>query len=304
MPLLVPSHQPYDARRLLWFLGRHGTPGLETYAEAGGPASYARVLRLTAGPAIARLTLAGDGFDLELRLADEADRPQALARLGHLFDLDGDPGPALDHLAGDPMLDVAARPGLRVPGTVDPVETLVGTVIGQQISVAGARTVVGRLVQTYGEPLPPGLGGDGLTHAFPRAQALAAIDPADLPMPRARGRSIVAIGRALVDEGEALASGTPETAAALLALPGVGPWTASYQALRVDRDPDAFLPTDLAVRRAFEAHGRPADPRSVEEWSRRWSPYRGLALMHLWFAYLERRSGGRTLSVVEGTLDA
>jgi AraC family transcriptional regulator, regulatory protein of adaptative response / DNA-3-methyladenine glycosylase II len=267
---LVPAHRPYDAGRMLWFLGRHATPGVEAYADTGHGVAYSRVLRLSGGPGIAQLTLAGD------------------------------PGPALAHLSAGPLLDVAARPGLRVPGSVDPVETLVSSVVGQQISLAGARTVTGRVVSDHGEPLPAAMARDGLTHAFPTAAALAALDPASLPMPRSRGRSIVAIAAAVVRGGEHLVAGTRDVESELLSLPGVGPWTAAYQALRAARDPDAFMPTDLAVRRVLQASGLPGDPRAARERSARWAPYRSLALMHLWFAYLERRPDA--LSVPGGTL--
>lgn len=303
MPLLLPAHQPYDARRMLWFLGRHSTPGIEAYDESAGSPTYARVLRLPSGPGVVRLRLADSGFDAELVLTQDRDEPVALSRLTDLLGLDADPRPALAHLADDPLLEVMSRPGIRVPGTVDPVETLVETVIGQQISLAGARTLSRRLVHTYGRPLPRKLVRDGLSHSFPTADALAAIDPADLPMPLARGRSIVGIGRAVTEQGEWLAAGTADAAPHLLALPGVGPWTAAYQALRAGRDPDAFMPTDLAVRRALETHGLPGDPPSASARSARWSPHRSLALLHLWFAYLERRPAGAPLSVAEGTLE-
>ena len=131
---------------------------------------------------------------------------------------------------------------------------------------------------------------EGLTHSFPTASALARADPEDLPMPRARGRSIVAVAQSLLAEGESIADGRPEHAAALLALPGVGPWTAAYVAWRSARDPDVFLPTDLGVRRAFEARGEPGDPRSVAIAAEPWSPHRSLALIHLWTDLLETRT--------------
>ena len=141
-----------------------------------------------------------------------------------------------------------------------------------------------------------------VTHSFPTAAALAEVDPADLPMPRARGRSVVAVARAVVDRGETVADGRPAHAGELLALPGVGPWTAAYQALRAARDPDVFLPTDLAVRRAFEAHGRPGDARSVAADAAAWSPHRSLALMHLWTHLLEGRAAPPSLSAADGML--
>jgi AraC family transcriptional regulator, regulatory protein of adaptative response / DNA-3-methyladenine glycosylase II len=286
---LFPARRPYDARRLLWFLGGHATPGLESYAENGHSATYARVLRLPAGPGVVRLRLTGEVLTADLRLSRPDDEPVALAQVAHLLDLAGDPAPAETHLAPDVLLDVAARPGLRAPGSADHVETLVRTMAGQQISLAAARTVTGRLVHDHGEPLPRTLAGDGLTHSFPSAAALAAVDAATLPMPRSRGRSLVAVAQAVVAEGEWLVAGTPDANAALLSLPGVGPWTASYQALRAGRDPDAFLPTDLAVRRALQAGGVAADPASIRVRTQAWAPFRTTALMHLWFAYLEGR---------------
>jgi AraC family transcriptional regulator of adaptative response / DNA-3-methyladenine glycosylase II len=290
---LEPSHSPYDARRLLWFLGLHAVPGLETYDEGPGGAAYSRVLRLAGGPAVARIALRDNGYDVELRLAEPADEIEARGRLSALLDLDGDPREALAWLSGDPLLGqiVAARPGVRAPGSTDHVETLIRTIVGQQISLAGARTVTGRLVAELGRPLPDGLAVDGLSHAFPTATALAAVDPAGLPMPRARGRSVVAVAQAVVSRGESLASGSPDTRASLLSLPGVGPWTAAYLALRAGRDPDIFLATDLAVRRAFEGHGLPGDPASALAASAAWAPHRSLALMHLWMHLLESRAG-------------
>jgi AraC family transcriptional regulator, regulatory protein of adaptative response / DNA-3-methyladenine glycosylase II len=290
VPELVPAHRPYDARRLLWFLGGHATPGLESYADDGHTVTYARVLRLPGGPGVVRLRLTDEVLTADLRLSRPDDEPVAQAQLGHLLDLAGDPAPAAMHLAEDLLLDPAARPGLRAPGSVDHVETLVRTMIGQQISVAAARTVTGRVVRDHGEPLPRSLVGDGLTHAFPSAAALAAASPGSLPMPRARGRSVVAVAQAVLAQGEWLVSGTADASAALLALPGVGRWTTSYQALRAGRDPDAFLPTDLAVRRALEAADVAGDPASVRDRTTAWAPFRTAALMHLWFAYLEGRA--------------
>jgi AraC family transcriptional regulator of adaptative response / DNA-3-methyladenine glycosylase II len=265
-------------------------PGLESWDGT----VYARVLRPPGGPGTVRLTAAPGGFDIELQLTDPADRPVALAQLTQLLDLDGDPATARRWLRADALLAplVAARPGLRTPGSVDHVETLLRTIIGQQISLAGARAVMGRVVAAHGDPLPVTLACFGLTHSFPTPAALATADPAALPMPRARGRSVVAVAQAVLDQGEALADGRPERGADLLALPGVGPWTAAYLAFRAARDPDVFLPTDLAVRRAFEAHGLPGDARAVAARSLPWSPYRSLALMHLWTDLLEGRAGG------------
>jgi AraC family transcriptional regulator of adaptative response / DNA-3-methyladenine glycosylase II len=284
---LCPAHTPYDAGRLLWFLGLHAVPGLETWDGT----TYARVLRLPGGPGVVRIALLEPGYAAELELSRPEDEAVARAQLDHLLALDADPTEAIDQLAVDPLLGplVMARPGLRTPGSVDHVETLLRTVVGQQVSLAGARTVTGRVVAAQGDPLPEGLRTGALTHAFPTAEVLARIDPESLPMPRARGRAVVAVANAVRSGGEGVADGQPEHAAALLALPGIGPWTVAYLALRAARDPDVFLPTDLAVRRALESHGLPGDPRSALERSLDWSPFRSVALMHLWTQLLEGR---------------
>lgn len=283
---LRPAHRPYDGGRLLWFLGLHAVPGLETWDGA----TYARALRLPDGPGVVRLRATPGGYDGELALTSAADERVARAALTHLLDLGSDPAAALDHLGSDGLLGplVARRPGLRAPGSVDHVETLVRTVIGQQVSLAGARTVTGRVVRAYGDALPEALPGLGPDAGFPRPAVLAAVDPASLPMPRARGRAVVAVARAVLEHGETVADGRQERV--LLGLPGIGPWTAAYQALRAARDPDVFLPTDLAVRRALEGHGRWAGPAAALAESLVWAPHRSLALMHLWTELLEGRS--------------
>jgi AraC family transcriptional regulator of adaptative response / DNA-3-methyladenine glycosylase II len=158
----------------------------------------------------------------------------------------------------------------------------VRAVIGQQVSVAGARTVAGRLVSAYGKPLTRADGA--LTHHFPTADVLAGLDPETLPMPRARGRSIVGLARAVVDGDVDLdnAADRDRTGAALLALPGIGPWTADYLRMRVLGDPDSFLPTDLGVRRGLERLRVAGDPKAAEGQAEAWRPWRSYALMHLW----------------------
>jgi AraC family transcriptional regulator of adaptative response / DNA-3-methyladenine glycosylase II len=177
---------------------------------------------------------------------------------------------------------VAARSGLRLPGHVDGAELALRAVIGQQVSVAGARTVAAGLVARYGEPLAAP--ADGLTHRFPAAKVLAGVDPEDLPMPRSRGRTLVGLARALAEGEVILDPGVDrdEVADRLLALPGIGPWTVAYVRVRALGDPDAFLPTDLGVRRALGRLGQPDDPRGAAALAERWRPWRSYALFHLW----------------------
>ena len=185
-----------------------------------------------------------------------------MERVRRLLDADCDPVAVDDHLADDPVLGrlVRATPGLRVPGQVDGDETAVRTVIGQQVSVTGARTVAGRIVAEHGRRIESDV--PGLTHLFPDAATLALVDPETLPMPRARGRALVGLAAALSTGAVALDRGPDrdDVRRALLELPGIGPWTADYVAMRALGHPDVFLPTDLA--RPHRA-ARPRTPRGV-----------------------------------------
>jgi len=182
---------------------------------------------------------------------------------------------------------VAARPGLRVPGQLDGVEVAVQTVLGQQVSLASARTAAGRLVDELGEPL--GLEGDHrVTRLFPTAAQIAAVDPASLRMPRSRGRALIGLAAAL-ESGEVRvdrSTDRAETRDALLALPGIGPWTADYVAMRALGDPDVFLPTDIGVRNAASRLGL----EGVVARSEAWRPWRSYALMRLWSVVLDEMS--------------
>jgi AraC family transcriptional regulator of adaptative response / DNA-3-methyladenine glycosylase II len=173
---------------------------------------------------------------------------------------------------------VARSPGRRSPGAVDPFEIVVRAVVGQQISVAGARTVVGRIVASAGEPLRVDGGPSALTHVFPTPDALAGIDPALLPMPATRRRTLVELAGRVADGRVVLGSGADrdELAASLGDVPGVGPWTAGYVLMRGLGDPDVFLPTDLGAKAGLTRLGV-AVPH-VE----RWRPWRSYALHHLW----------------------
>jgi AraC family transcriptional regulator of adaptative response / DNA-3-methyladenine glycosylase II len=180
-------------------------------------------------------------------------------------------------LGADPLLGplLAATPGLRVPGCIDGPELAVRTIVGQQVSVAGAATVLGRLVAARGTPVETGI--DGLTHVFPGPEQLAGVDPEELPMPRARGRALAGLAAAVLDGRVALDRGAERSAvhAALMGLPGIGPWTADYIALRALGDPDVFLPTDVGLRRALTRLGAAPDPDG-------WRPWRSYASVSLW----------------------
>jgi len=185
---------------------------------------------------------------------------------------------------------VRAAPGRRVAGHVDGHELAVRAVLGQQVSLAGAATLAGRLVAGYGRPLDRPLGA--VTHVFPSADVLAAVDPARLAMPSARRRALLRLTGALADGELVLDAGADrdEARRRLLALPGIGPWTAAYIAMRALRDPDAFLPSDLGVRRALEQLGEEARPAAAARLAERRRPYRSYAVQHLW-AHLSASRG-------------
>jgi AraC family transcriptional regulator of adaptative response / DNA-3-methyladenine glycosylase II len=278
--LRLAVRAPFNAPELVEFLRLRMVAGV----EVAGPDWYARSLRLPHGHGVVRLdfgNLTGRGGTTEfvgcsLQLGDVRDLPSAVERCRRLIDADCDPVAVDDELGGDRVLApmVRRRPGLRVPGHVDGDEVAVRAVLGQQVAVRAAATTAARLTREYGEPVETGI--DGITHLFPTAAALAQADPATLRMPRSRGNALTGLCRALADGRVALdrSADRADVRAALLALPGVGPWTADYIALRALGDPDVFLPADVGVKHALAALG-PADPEA-------WRPWRSYALMHLW----------------------
>lgn len=270
---------PFDAAGLLGFLARRAVPGVEEVA--GGV--YRRSLRLPHGSALIELE-PGDGYVLaRFRLGDTRDLAVAAARCRALLDLDSDPTAVFEKLARDPVIGALVRavPGRRIPGHLDPHELALRAVIGQQVSVAGARTVTGQLVGEYGERLERPRGS--VTHLFPPADALAAADPAALPMPRARARTLVGLAGALASGALVLDPGADPatTRRELQELPGIGPWTAEYVAMRALGDPDAFPAADLGVRRALERLGHDGRPAPAARLAEAWRPFRSYALQYL-----------------------
>ena len=272
----LPYREPLDLDALLRFLGARAVPGVEDYADG----VYARSLALPGGPGVVELS-AGDGHvRCVLRLADERDLDAAVQRCRWLLDLDADPAAVRAALGDDPLIGplVRAAPGLRVPGHVDGAEMAVRAVLGQQISVLAARTLAARLTARYGAALPVPHGR--VDRLFPTA---AALRTAEAGMPASRLRALRGLAAAL-DDGLELHPGVDraETERRLLALPGIGPWTASYLAMRSLRDPDVFLPTDVGVRHALTRLGQPADPAAAAALAASWRPWRSYALLHLW----------------------
>jgi AraC family transcriptional regulator, regulatory protein of adaptative response / DNA-3-methyladenine glycosylase II len=272
--------EPFAGDELLDFLALRAVRGV----EAVGDGWYERTLALPHGPGVLRVELRNRpaGYvPCRLTLSDARDLAPALERTRRLLDADCDPVAVDDQLGGDRHLAplVRRRPGLRVPGHVDGVELAARAVLGQQVSVVAARTLATRLVAELGSPIDL-VGDHQVTHLFPTAEALAALDPEQLAMPRSRGRALTAVATALA-EGSVLLDRSADRGrvrAELLALPGIGPWTADYIAFRVLGDPDVFLPTDVGVRHAAERLGI----GDITARSEQWRPWRSYALIHLW----------------------
>jgi AraC family transcriptional regulator of adaptative response / DNA-3-methyladenine glycosylase II len=252
--------------------------------------TYRRTVVVDGAPGIIEVARGGDDhLVLQARLADREALAETAGRVRGIFGLDTDLDAAGATLAGDPVVGplLAARPGLRVPGTWDPYEIAVRAIVGQQVTVAGASTLAGRLVQRHGRRLP-GPGAPGPTHTFPPPSALAGGDLAGIGLTRTRAQAIgalaaaVAAGRLRLDASVAL----DELVGAIAGVPGVGPWTAQYVALRMGQ-PDALPASDLGLRRAL-ARAEPSPgsglPSAAELILRAaaWRPWRALAAVHLW----------------------
>jgi AraC family transcriptional regulator of adaptative response / DNA-3-methyladenine glycosylase II len=275
--LRLSYRRPHHVVSTLEFLGRRAIPGVESYA--GGV--FERALDLPHGAATVKLADDPGYIRADLTLADLRDLTVAVARCRRLLDLDADPVAVDEVLGAGPLASfVAARPGLRVPGTVDGSEIAVRAILGQQISVAGARTLAGRLTAEFGRPLPAPVGA--LTHTFPRVEDLAAVDPAELPMPASRARALVGLCEALAT-GDLVLDGSAERAITeerLLELPGVGPWTAGYIRMRALRDPDVWLGTDLEIVKALARLQARHPTQTIDP--KEWSPWRSYAVLQLW----------------------
>ncbi len=271
---------PLDAEGLIAYLGRRAVTGVEE-VDAD---TYRRSLRLPRGAGVVELRPRAGHIAATLWLEDRRDAEDAAQRCRVLLDLEADPGVVSATLADDAVIGAAVRavPGRRVPGHPDGAELAIRAVLGQQVSVAGATTLAARLVAAYGEPLASPLGG--VTHLFPSSAALAQANPAHLAMPAARRRAVLGLAAALARGEITLSCGADraEDQRRLLALPGIGPWTVAYVAMRALGDRDAFLPTDLGVRRGLEALGHDGRPAAAAALAEQWRPYRAYALQHLW----------------------
>ncbi len=280
LTLRLATREPFAWQPLFGFLAARAITGVESVDGD----TLSRSIPTPRGPAL--VTVApGSGrlgaVTAHLQLPDLAVLMGVVSTLRRWLDLDADPAAVDDALTDDRLLGplVAARPGLRVPGTVDGFELAVRAVIGQQVSVAAATTFLSRLTDSLGAPAPaPATEAVGVAKVFPTAEQVADAGPQagiEIGLTGARAVTVhrlandVASGHILLDPG----APRDATRAALLALPGVGPWTADYIAMRALADPDAWPGTDLVLRRVVESHR--ADPE-------RWRPWRSYAAVHLW----------------------
>jgi AraC family transcriptional regulator of adaptative response / DNA-3-methyladenine glycosylase II len=274
LSLRLAARAPLDHTGLFRFFADHAIPGL----EHGDEDHFARPVLLPGGPAQleVRADASDGGLTATVRLSRLADIGTAVSRIRRAFDLDADAVAIDAALSADPVLAplVAAAPGIRIAGSFDPVEALFRTLVGQQISVAAARTALGRLVADL---------GDGV---FPSVEAIATHGREVLRGPVSRIEAIVGVAEALADGSLVLDIGMPlaEFRAALLAQRGIGPWTADYLAMRALGAPDVLPVDDLVIRQSAAALGIAGDRAGLVRAARSWSPWRSYAALHLWRA--------------------
>jgi AraC family transcriptional regulator of adaptative response / DNA-3-methyladenine glycosylase II len=269
---------------MLGYLALRGIPGVEAVAGR----IYRRTVVVDGVPGVIEVARGGDDhLLLRARLSHRDGLAEVSRRVRRIFGLDTDLEAASAALAGDPVIGplLAARPGLRVPGTWDPYEIGVRAIIGQQVTVAGASTLAGRLVERHGERVP-GPAAPGLTHTFPLPSTLAEADLDGIGLTRARAGAIGAFAAAVAADRVRLDATVPldELVGAIAGVPGVGPWTAQYVALRMGQ-PDALPASDLGLRRALAEPGAGSVLPSAAEVTVRagaWRPWRALAAVHLW----------------------
>ena len=277
LELRVPYRAPLAWSELLAFLAPRAIPGVESVDIDAGV--YRRTVDVDGAPGVIEVWNVASEQALRLRAHLPAidGLVHLVARLRRLFDLDADPKTIDRHLARDRRLRplVRAHRGLRVPGAVDAFELGVRAILGQQVSVSRATALAGRLVEALGEEVP-GIGPLGLSHLFPSAATVAGADLGTLGMPGARIRALQGFAEAVASGSVALdrAAGLDETISSLCALPGIGPWTANYIAMRACAERDAFPASDLAIRRFL-------GPDSEAE-AEAWRPWRAYGAMYLW----------------------
>jgi AraC family transcriptional regulator of adaptative response / DNA-3-methyladenine glycosylase II len=278
--LRLPFRRPLCPDNLFGHLAATAVPGVEEWRDG----AYRCAVRLPRGHAIVSLRPKPEYIACDLSLTDLRDLSTAINRCRWLLDLDADPIAIDEQLSEDDLLAplVAKNPGRRVPRTTDPAEFAIRAVLGQQVSTAAARTHAARLVLAHGDRIEDRVGG--LTHLFPTASALSALDPDSLAMPRSRRATLQALIAALAGDDLELGIGGDwaKARAQLSEIPGIGPWTIESIAMRAMGDPDAFVATDLGIRMAAEKLGLPSKAKELTGHSAVWRPWRAYAVQHLW----------------------
>jgi AraC family transcriptional regulator of adaptative response / DNA-3-methyladenine glycosylase II len=282
----LPFQAPLDWEAMLGYFRARAIAGVESVA--GGV--YRRTVLIDGDPGVLELAPGGpDHLVLRVHLPHWEGLIHVVQRARRIFALDADVAPASRHLEADAVVGalVRGRPGLRPPGTWDPFETGVRAIVGQQVSVAGAGTVTARIAARCGTPVP-GLQAMGLTHLFPAPEALAEADLGGLGLTAARAAAIASFARAVACGAVRLDNGSPlaDLAGSIAAVPGLGPWTAQYLALRMG-EPDAFPASDLGIRRSLSrVLGREVNERGAEVLAEAWRPWRAHSAIQLWLAPL------------------
>jgi AraC family transcriptional regulator of adaptative response / DNA-3-methyladenine glycosylase II len=273
---------PLDWPALLGYFTTRAIPGVEHVADG----AYRRTIVVDGDPGVLELAPGGaDHLVLRVHLPSSEVPVHVAERARRIANLDADVDTANTHLGADPTIGalVTARPGLRPPGTWDPFETGVRAIVGQQVSVAGATTLTGRVAARHGTSVP-GLGAFGLSHTFPSPAGLAVADLDGLGLTRARNAAIHAFARAVADDDVRLdgSVGLDELVRSISAVRGLGPWTANYLALRIG-ERDAFPAADLGLQRALALPERPSTA-ALTTIADAWRPWRAFAAVHLWLA--------------------
>lgn len=277
-----------------WFAARL-VPGVEVLDGT----TLRQAVRLAGVAAVLETRPPGTGRALQVRVFSSAPvaRADAEKALAAQFDLDAPMRKVNAALKADPALAplIARRPGLRVPGTPDPYMLAIRAVLGQQVSVKGATTLAGRLVARYGEPIaPPEEEGVWPAMLFPAAERLAAEKIEGLGTPGKRAATLSTLARFAAESGFAALEDDPAPVKTLEALPGIGPWSAHYIALRALHLRDAFPASDLGLRYAAGGFlGAVPSARELDLYSARWAPYRGHAAIHLWAGLQDSNAGAK-----------
>jgi AraC family transcriptional regulator, regulatory protein of adaptative response / DNA-3-methyladenine glycosylase II len=281
--LTLSYRPPFNWQRMLGFFEMRAIPGVESVAEG----SYHRTVRIneTTGVISVARSASENALVLTVALSDSRDLMSIVERVRRMFDLDANMTAIHEVLAGDPVLEktVARLPGLRLPGAWDPFETSIRAVVGQQVSVKGARTVIGRIAAKAG-PRFESADHPELTHLFPTAHELNTCDLGGIGMPEARVRTIKALAEE-VDHKRlsfVVKGSVSDFIQQLIRIPGIGDWTAQYIAMRAMGEPDAFPAGDLGIIKALRQGDQQLTLKQILERAEKWRPWRAYAAMYLW----------------------